>query len=68
MPCTYRLTLGDQQSIVVAIGTEVDLVVFNNQQLTEANNPGTCIHHFTGRYGNYGITAVATDINTLVNG
>lgn len=68
LPGTNRLTLDDQQLVVVTIGAEVDLVVFDNQQFTEANNPGTCIDHFAGRYSNDGIPAVATDINALVNG
>ena len=60
------ITFPHQEAAVVPIGTDVDVIVLEDNQLTEAHNARASVDH--GAIGDRfdGVTAVAANINTLV--
>jgi hypothetical protein len=56
-----------QQALVVAVGTEVLLVVLDDQQLTEADNAGASVNDHAVCNGMDRIAAPAIDVDALVD-
>ena len=63
----HLLTFRYQQAIVVAIGTEVNIVVLYYQQLTETHDTGARINHFARSDRDNIITTLSGDIYSLVH-
>ena len=56
-----------QQTIIVAIGAEVNIVMLDDQQLTETDNTSTRVYHLAIRHRLYGVTPTPADVYALVN-
>jgi len=63
----HLLTFRYQQAIVVTIGTEVNIVVFYYQQLTETHDTGARINHFACGNRDNIIATLSCDIYSLVH-
>lgn len=66
LPDTYDISLPHQQAAVMPVGTDIDVIVLENNQFTEAHNAGTRVDHSAIGDRVDGIPAVAPDIYALV--
>ena len=66
LPDTHDIPLPHQQAAVMPVGADIDVIVLENNQLTEADNTGTRVDYSAVGDRVDGIAAVAADIYTLV--
>lgn len=56
------------QGTVVRIGAQEPVIVFDDDQVAIVQQAAACIHHFTVRGSQHGITFIACDVDALVVG
>ena len=63
-----RLTLGDQQPVVVTVGGEVGVIVLDDDQLTKTHDAVARVHDLAVGHSHDRIAALPADVDTLVDG
>ena len=62
-----RLALGHQQTVIMPVGAEIQLVVLDDQQLAEPDNTCPGVDDFAIGHGHHGVTSLAADVYALMH-
>src|SRR5688572_9626730 len=67
LSCFYFLSFPDQQALIVSVGADISIVVFDDDQLTESRQPAAAVNHPAVGACPYVLTQDALYIDTLSN-